>query len=149
MQGRCGRRRLDPDSAAAGQAASSSRQPTEGPRRPNTLIEGKRQVTSTVHDPVELFCDILEEQFHRHTGELSQLVACAQQPDRGGYDDETLIALIVSSRLALAHTADALRRMAEDTYGTCKRCAASIPLERLQILPHAQFCVSCQRVRDR
>jgi RNA polymerase-binding transcription factor DksA len=104
-------------------------------------------VTSTVDDPVELFRDILEEQFQRHTGELSELAACAQQPDRGGYDEETLVALIVSSRLALADTADALRRMAEGTYGTCKRCAGSIPLERLQILPHARFCVRCQRTR--
>ena len=104
-------------------------------------------MTSTVHDPVELFRDILEEQFGRHTRQLGEFIMCAQQPDRGGYDEETLIALTVSSRQALADTAAALRRVAEGTYGTCKRCAVSIPLERLQTVPQAPFCVPCQSTR--
>jgi RNA polymerase-binding transcription factor DksA len=37
--------------------------------------------------------------------------------------------------------------MAEGTYGTCKRCAVSIPLDRLQTVPHAPFCLPCQRTR--
>jgi DnaK suppressor protein len=44
----------------------------------------------------------------------------------------------------LTDIAAALRRMAEGTYGTCERCATTIPLERLEILPHARFCISCQ-----
>ena len=104
-------------------------------------------MTSTVHDPVELFRDILEEHFQQHTGQLSELIMCTQQPNRGGYDEETLIALTVSSRRALADTAAALRRMAEGTYGSCKRCAVSIPLERLQAVPHTPFCLPCQRTR--
>jgi DnaK suppressor protein len=55
-----------------------------------------------------------------------------------------LAALIASAREALADTARALRRMADGSYGTCERCAASIPLERLEILPHAHFRVPCQ-----
>jgi len=73
------------------------------------------------------------------------LTVCAQQPDRGGYDDDTLAALITSSRQVVADTALALRRMAEGTYGTCERCSMGIPVERLEILPQARFCVSCQR----
>ena len=104
-------------------------------------------MTSTVHDPVELFRDVLEEQFQRHADQLSQLISCTRQPDRGGYDEETLIALTVSSRRTLADTAAALRRVAEGTYGTCKRCAASIPLERLQTVPQTPFCLPCQEVQ--
>ena len=106
-------------------------------------------MTSTVHDPVELFRDALEEQFQRHADELSELISCTRQSDLGGYDEETLIALTVSSRRALADTAAALRRVAEGpgTYGTCKRCAGSIPLERLQAVPQTPFCLPCQQVR--
>jgi DnaK suppressor protein len=103
-------------------------------------------VTSAVHDPVELFRDILAEQFQRHADELSELISCTRQPERGG-DEETLIALTVSSRRALADTAAALRRIAEGTYGTCKRCAVSIPLKRLQAVPQTSFCLPCQQVR--
>lgn len=104
-------------------------------------------MTSTVHDPVELFRDVLEEQFQRHADQLSQLISCTRQPDRGGYDEETLIALTVSSRRTLADTAAALRRVAEGTYGTCKRCAGRIPLDRLQAVPQTPFCLPCQEVQ--
>jgi RNA polymerase-binding transcription factor DksA len=102
-------------------------------------------VTSIVHDPIELLRNTLEEQFQRHTDQLAELAVCSRQPDRGGYDDDTLAALIASSRQAVADTAQALRRMAEGSYGTCERCTAGIPLQRLEILPHARFCVPCQR----
>jgi RNA polymerase-binding transcription factor DksA len=69
----------------------------------------------------------------------------SQEPDRGGHDDVTLHALITSARQSVADTAHALRRMAEGSYGTCERCAASIAPERLEILPQARFCVPCQR----
>lgn len=104
-------------------------------------------MTSTVHDPVELFRDVLDRQFQRHADQLSQLISCTRRPDWGGYDEETLIARTVSCRRALADTAAALQRMAEGTYGTCKRCAGSIPLERLQTVPQTPFCLPCQRVR--
>jgi RNA polymerase-binding transcription factor DksA len=104
-------------------------------------------VTSTVHDPIELLRNTLEEQFQRSTDRLADLTVLSQQPDRGGYDDDTLAALIVSSRQAVADTAQALRRMAEGSYGTCERCTAAIPLQRLEILPHARFCVPCQHTR--
>ena len=68
-------------------------------------------VTSTVQDPIELLHNTLAEQLQRHTDQLAALTVCSQQPDRGGYDD-TLAALIASSRTAVADTAQALPRMA-------------------------------------
>jgi DnaK suppressor protein len=130
-----------------GGAGLVRRKSTGGCARPTRLIERTRHVTSTVHDPVEVFRDVLEEQFQRHTDRLSELTVGAQQPDRGGYDKETLIALTVSCRRALADTAAALRRIAEGTYGSCKRCGVSIALDRLRAVPHAPFCLSCQRTQ--
>jgi DnaK suppressor protein len=104
-------------------------------------------VTSTVHDPIELLRDTLEKQFQWYTDQLADLTVRSRRPDRGGYDDDTLAALVASARQAVADTAQALRRMAEGSYGTCERCAAAIPLERLEILPHTRFCVPCQRRR--
>ena len=104
-------------------------------------------MTSTVHDPIELLRDTLEAQFQRHSDQLGVLTVCAQQPDRGGYDDDTLAALIASSRQVVADTALALRRMAEGAYGVCERCSRTIPVERLEILPQARFCVPCQRTQ--
>ncbi len=102
-------------------------------------------MTSTVHDPIALLRDSLEEQFQRHTDRLAHLTVCGRRPDRGGYDEEMLAALIGSARRAVADTARALRRMAEGSYGSCERCTAAIPLRRLEVLPHARFCVPCRR----
>jgi DnaK suppressor protein len=108
-------------------------------------VERTTEVTSIVQDPIELLRDSLEEQFQRSTDQLAELTVCGRQPDRGGHDGDTLAALIASARQAVSDTAHALRRMAEGSYGTCERCAADIPLQRLEILPHARFCVPCQR----
>jgi RNA polymerase-binding transcription factor DksA len=107
-------------------------------------------VTSIVHDPIEMLRDTLEEQFQRQTDRLAELSVLSRQPAREGYGDrgydrDTLAALIASARQAGADTARALRRMADGSYGTCERCTERIPLERLEILPHAHFCVRCQR----
>ena len=102
-------------------------------------------MTSIVPEPVELFRDVLEEQFHRHTRRLGELIGYAERPDRGGYDADTLAGLLASARQDVADTAAALRRMAEGTYGVCRRCARTIPMERLEARPHAAFCVACQQ----
>lgn len=102
-------------------------------------------MTSTVQDPIELLRDSLEEQFQRNTDQLAELTLRGRQPRRGGYDHDTLAALIRSARQGVSETAQALRRMAEGKYGTCERCTAEISLQRLEILPHARFCVPCQR----
>jgi DnaK suppressor protein len=108
-------------------------------------VERTREVTSTAQDPIELLRDSLEEQFQRNTDQLAELTARSREPGRGGYDHDTLAALIASARHAVSDTAQALRRMAEGRYGTCERCNGDIPLQRLEILPHARFCVPCQR----
>ncbi|MEH1130646.1 TraR/DksA family transcriptional regulator [Micromonospora sp. CPCC 206061] len=104
-------------------------------------------MTRTVRDPIELLRDRLEEQFQLNTDLLSEFTVCSRQPDRGGYDRDTLAALIASCRQAIADTAQALRHMAEGDYGICERCGDRIPIERLQILPDTRFCVSCQWTR--
>jgi RNA polymerase-binding transcription factor DksA len=96
---------------------------------------------------MNLLCNSLEEQFQRNTDQLAELTVRSRQPDRGGYDDDTLAALIASARQAVSDTARALQRMAEGSYGTCEGCTADIPLQRLEILPHARFCVPCQRTQ--
>ena len=57
--------------------------------------------------------------------------------------EETLIA----SELELVE--DALRHIADGSYGTCTDCAKAISPERLAARPQASRCISCQRKADR
>ena len=52
--------------------------------------------------------------------------------------------LLVATRRTIEQITGALRRIAEGTYGVCQKCDRTIPLERLEVLPHARFCVPCQ-----
>ncbi len=85
----------------------------------------------------------LEEQYQVHTEQLTELTARASN----GEDPDPAItqALIASCRETLAEIAAALRHMAEGRYGVCGDCQQEIPVERLEILPHARFCAPCQR----
>lgn len=91
----------------------------------------------------------LEEQFQQHTSELTTLSTYGAVPEHNGQDRQTTLARIDATRQALADTAHALKRIAEGTYGRCERCLRDIPVERLEILPHARFCVPCQQAAGR
>lgn len=38
---------------------------------------------------------------------------------------------------------DALKRIANGTYGACLKCGADIPYERLEAVPKTRFCTPC------
>ena len=42
---------------------------------------------------------------------------------------------------------EALLRMREGTYGTCQDCGLPVSKKRLEALPWARYCVSCQERR--
>ena len=43
---------------------------------------------------------------------------------------------------------DALKRIKEGTYGICANCGKAINPERLEALPYAEYCISCQRLES-
>jgi RNA polymerase-binding transcription factor DksA len=89
----------------------------------------------------------LQTQFESQAEELTRLSQGVSDPEHNGMDPYTVTALLDSTRQALADTTEALKRMTEGTYGVCSACQQPIPVERLEILPHASSCVPCQQSR--
>jgi DnaK suppressor protein len=87
----------------------------------------------------------LQERLDRHVAELSVLTDHDGDLGQHGLDPDTARSITDAKRQAVADTTAALRRMADGTYGRCARCQSDIAIERLEIRPHAQFCVPCQR----
>ncbi|SBT41729.1 TraR/DksA family transcriptional regulator [Micromonospora auratinigra] len=83
----------------------------------------------------------LSTEFEAQSARLTELTADTGDPGEA----HTRAALIAATRQSLGQLGDALRRIAEGRYGSCERCATAIPPERLAVLPHARFCVPCQR----
>lgn len=44
--------------------------------------------------------------------------------------------------------AEALERVREGTYGLCRECGGRIPRRRLEAVPTATLCVTCQEQRE-
>ena len=54
------------------------------------------------------------------------------------------LALRGNSQDLLAQVEAALQRVDDGTYGTCARCGKEINPERLEALPYATYCITCQ-----
>jgi DnaK suppressor protein len=61
----------------------------------------------------------------------------------------------ISSQLAevesreLARIEYALERMHDGQFGVCEGCGTAIPMARLNALPYATYCITCQREAER
>lgn len=61
---------------------------------------------------------------------------------------ERNVALRGNTQDLIAQVDAALERLDEGGYGTCARCGNQINPERLEALPYAIYCVSCQAIVD-
>lgn len=85
----------------------------------------------------------LSNDFARQTARLRELTENnADTGDPGEAHNQA--ALLVATRRSIERITGALRRIADGTYGACEKCGRSVPAERLEILPHARFCMPCQ-----
>jgi DnaK suppressor protein len=57
---------------------------------------------------------------------------------------EEVEAISAVQRAQLAQVDAALERIEAGTYGTCEGCGVDIPVERLEAMPSAGYCVACQ-----
>ncbi|HEU5098443.1 MAG TPA: TraR/DksA C4-type zinc finger protein [Roseiflexaceae bacterium] len=57
---------------------------------------------------------------------------------------ERNLALRSNTQDLLGQVDAALGRLDEGSYGICARCGQEIPTERLEALPYAIYCISCQ-----
>jgi RNA polymerase-binding transcription factor DksA len=81
---------------------------------------------------------------------LEQEVSVDHMADFGSdsYEQDTTLALIENKVEALRDVDDAIRRIEAKTYGLCEECEQLIPSGRLEVLPHARYCVKCQSSRE-
>ncbi len=63
-------------------------------------------------------------------------------------DSDIAMQLAESGSSELAQIDEALRKIAEDTYGQCETCGGDIPWERLEAVPYATLCVGCKEQQE-
>jgi RNA polymerase-binding protein DksA len=63
------------------------------------------------------------------------------------YDREVDYSLEENAEQVLGEIDRALARMDDGTYGKCANCGKDIPVERLEAIPYAEYCIDCARER--
>ena len=82
----------------------------------------------------------------RPPGELSNVPTHNANRDTEGLDKE--LSVEETLRQELQRVDSALERIRAGTYGTCQRCGGQIAPERLDALPHAPYCIDCERKEE-
>lgn len=89
--------------------------------------------------------DLLEQQRSFRCDQLDELRRADSLAARSETDQEVTRSLVEGAQAALRDVLQALRRMDEGSYGTCRHCADPLPIARLEVLPQSALCMSCQR----
>ena len=108
---------------------------------------------------LEHFRQLLQQEHERLLGELGELgerdaggEAENDEPDvfQGMADQATDLflreqdeALVTTLRSELERVDHAMTKLEDGTYGYCERCGIPIPVERLEVVPAAEFCMAC------
>jgi DnaK suppressor protein len=96
---------------------------------------------------------LLEDQWRRQVADIvalsddlpTSLTERGEASRRG--DLHVTARLIDAARQQLNETEAALARVHAGTYGRCEHCQNPVATERLEVLPAARYCVSCQAAK--
>src|SRR5690349_17291319 len=84
------------------------------------------------------------EEFSRELSELSIYDNHPSDVATELFDEERGRALKEHEMSLIGKINDSLKNVENGTYGNCKMCGREISEERLEFIPYAEFCVSCQ-----
>jgi RNA polymerase-binding transcription factor DksA len=90
--------------------------------------------------------EMLEEQRAFRLDQLEQLRRDEATATNG--DREIHESLVTGARAALREVIEALARMEDGRYGTCRQCSQPLPVARLEVLPQLALCMECQRALE-
>ncbi len=64
-------------------------------------------------------------------------------------EKDLLYGLSISEKQELEDINNALKKIADGTYGICEMCGKEISIERLKVKPFAKYCVECREKMDK
>ena len=110
------------------------------------LLEKRRTLAGDVDG---LTRAALESSRQDASGDLSKMPMDMADVGSDNYEQEFTLGLIETEQATLQEIDEALKRIDEKTYGKCAACGKSIPKARLEVRPHAKYCVECQRRQEK
>ena len=65
------------------------------------------------------------------------------------YTKELLFSQSTNDRIILTQIDEALERMEDGEYGVCINCGQEVQPKRLEAVPWARYCITCQDLQER
>lgn len=97
----------------------------------------------------KLLQDMKENGVDKSNTEYSQeLSVCDNHPSDSAsdlYEKEKDVIIKEKQLSILEKISESLSDIDKGTYGICAKCGKEIPKERLEFIPYAKYCASCQR----
>jgi RNA polymerase-binding protein DksA len=110
------------------------------------LLEERKRVEAAIQYLREEHPGSLEEEIEESVGTSDNHLADAATAT---LDREIDYTLGENSEQVLAEIDDALQRIEDGTFGTCRTCGQPIAPERLEAMPWATQCIDCKRKDER
>jgi len=96
-----------------------------------------------------LASDNLKRSQRDASGELSGYSLHMADAGTDNFDREFALSLVSNEQEALYEIEEALKRLDQNTYGICGNCEKQIMKARLEAVPFARLCVSCQSIIEK
>ncbi len=116
--------------------------PSELEAYKKALVQKYRLLSGSV-DALEQ--QALKKSRQENSGDLSNMPIHMADIGSDNYEQEFNLGLIESEDQVLREIEEALQRIEDGTYGTCEMCGKAIRKVRLKAVPHAKYCIECQR----
>ena len=110
------------------------------------LLQERKRVEAAIQYLREEHPGSLEEEIEESVGTSDNHLADAATAT---LDREIDYTLGENSEQVLAEIDDALQRIEDGTFGTCRTCGQPIAPERLEAMPWATQCIDCKRKDER
>ncbi len=109
------------------------------------LLQKRETMTDEISGITSRFDATLKEK----TGDLSSHSYHMADQGTDAMEREMAFARGSKSGRFVHHIDAALKRIEDGTYGKCFECEKDIPVARLEIVPHARFCISCKEAEEK
>ena len=109
------------------------------------LLKKREAMTNEISGISSRFDATLKEK----TGDLSSHSYHMADQGTDAMEREMAFARGSKSGRFVHHIDEALKRIEDKSYGKCFECGEDIPLGRLEVVPHARFCISCKEADEK
>lgn len=108
------------------------------------LLEKRASMTEEITGITSIFDSTLKEK----TGDLSSHSYHMADQGTDAMEREMAFARSSKSGRFIHHIDMALKRIEDGTYGKCFGCGKQINPARLEVVPHARFCIECKEKEE-